>query len=147
MRKSQFSHIYHQGCSTSFMTTLLADPKSVKTFTTNDSRVVPHRSTELAHCRLVSQIGRDATFSARYERMMGTNDSHTPIRPRWEEDAKKKLLVGESNPGRLRDRQKCYQLHQRGSLAECISYLEGRDRSILFLSYLEKEEKSFPSYR
>ena len=27
-----------------------------------------------------------------------------------------KLLVGESNPGRLRDRQKCYQLHQRGSL-------------------------------
>ena len=26
----------------------------------------------------------------------------------------KKLLVGESNPGRLRDRQKCYQLHQRG---------------------------------
>ena len=28
--------------------------------------------------------------------------------------AKKWLLVGESNPGRLRDRQKCYQLHQRG---------------------------------
>ena len=28
--------------------------------------------------------------------------------------APKKLLVGESNPGRLRDRQKCYQLHQRG---------------------------------
>ena len=27
---------------------------------------------------------------------------------------KKKLLVGESNPGRLRDRQKCYQLHQPG---------------------------------
>ena len=26
----------------------------------------------------------------------------------------KKLLVGESNPGRLRDRQKCYQLHQPG---------------------------------
>ena len=26
----------------------------------------------------------------------------------------KKLLVRESNPGRLRDRQKCYQLHQRG---------------------------------
>ena len=31
--------------------------------------------------------------------------------------APKKLLVGESNPGRLRDRQKCYQLHQRGLLA------------------------------
>ena len=43
-----------------------------KTFTTNDSRVVPHRSTELAHCRLVSQIGRDATISAGYERMMVT---------------------------------------------------------------------------
>jgi hypothetical protein len=55
----------------------------------------------------------------------------------------KKLLVGESNPGRLRDRQKCYQLHQRGSLAECISYLEGRDRSILFLSYLEKGKRHF----
>ena len=27
---------------------------------------------------------------------------------------KKKLHVRESNPGRLRDRQKCYQLHQRG---------------------------------
>ena len=27
---------------------------------------------------------------------------------------KKNLLVGESNPGRLRDRQKCYQLHQPG---------------------------------
>ena len=26
----------------------------------------------------------------------------------------KMLHVGESNPGRLRDRQKCYQLHQRG---------------------------------
>ena len=26
----------------------------------------------------------------------------------------KKLHVRESNPGRLRDRQKCYQLHQRG---------------------------------
>ena len=25
-----------------------------------------------------------------------------------------RLHVGESNPGRLRDRQKCYQLHQRG---------------------------------
>ena len=27
---------------------------------------------------------------------------------------KKNLHVRESNPGRLRDRQKCYQLHQRG---------------------------------
>ena len=26
----------------------------------------------------------------------------------------KKLLVGESNPGRPRDRRKCYQLHQPG---------------------------------
>ena len=37
-----------------------------------------------------------------------TRDSILPRPP-------KKLLVGESNPGRLRDRQKCYQLHQRGS--------------------------------
>ena len=29
----------------------------------------------------------------------------------WKE---KKLLVGESNPGRPRDRRKCYQLHQPG---------------------------------
>ena len=28
---------------------------------------------------------------------------------------KAKLHVGESNPGRLRDRQKCYQLHQHGT--------------------------------
>ena len=114
MRKFQFSHIYHQGCSTSFITTLLADPKSVKTFTTNDSRVVPHRSTELAHCRLVSQIGRDATVSAGYERMMEVILSYTPYVIRPETKDGKKLLVGESNPGRLRDRQKCYQLHQRG---------------------------------
>ena len=30
------------------------------------------------------------------------------------EHQKKNLHVRESNPGRLRDRQKCYQLHQRG---------------------------------
>ena len=43
-----------------------------KTFTTNDSPVVPHLSTELAQRCLVSQIGRDATRSPRYERMMGS---------------------------------------------------------------------------
>ena len=37
------------------------------------------------------------------------NGSGAPIR-----DEKRKLHVRESNPGRLRDRQKCYQLHQRG---------------------------------
>ena len=42
-----------------------------KTFTTNDSPVVPHLSTELAQRCLVSQIGRDATVSPGYERMMG----------------------------------------------------------------------------
>ena len=30
------------------------------------------------------------------------------------ETVQKTLHVRESNPGRLRDRQKCYQLHQRG---------------------------------
>ena len=30
------------------------------------------------------------------------------------EHQKKNLHVRESNPGRLRDRQKCYQLHQHG---------------------------------
>ena len=43
---------------------------ATKTFTTNDSPVVPHLSTELAQRCLVSQIGRDATRSPRYERMM-----------------------------------------------------------------------------
>ena len=43
-----------------------------KTFTTNDSPVVPHLSTELAQRCLVSQIGRDATRSPRYERMMAS---------------------------------------------------------------------------
>ena len=42
-------------------------------------------------------------------------------------DTAKKLLVGESNPGRLRDRQKCYQLHQRGSP---VGYLVRRWDSI-----------------
>ena len=38
-----------------------------KTFDTNDSRVVPHRSTELAQRCLVSEIGRDRTFSPWYD--------------------------------------------------------------------------------
>ena len=33
---------------------------------------------------------------------------------------KQKLHVRESNPGRLRDRQKCYQLHQRGQASNEI---------------------------
>ena len=32
----------------------------------------------------------------------------------WPSKPQKKLLVGESNPGRPRDRRKCYQLHQPG---------------------------------
>ena len=87
-----------------------------KTFTTNDSPVVPHLSTELAQRCLVSQIGRDATRSPRYERMMRSVRLDPPGPGRYVRVAPKKLLVGESNPGRLRDRQKCYQLHQRGLL-------------------------------
>ena len=42
-----------------------------KTFVTCDSRVVPHRSTEQAQRCLVSEIGRDRTFSPWYEPTMG----------------------------------------------------------------------------
>ena len=57
--------------------------QSNKTFTTNDSRVVPHRSTELAQWCLVSQIGRDATISPRYERMMIVHFDNVPIMPKF----------------------------------------------------------------
>ena len=42
-----------------------------------------------------------------------------------QDPSKKKLLVGESNPGRPRDRRKCYQLHQPG-----LEYLY-RDQVVL----------------
>ena len=41
-----------------------------KTFNTNDSQLVPHVSTELAQRCLVSEIGRDRTFSPWYDRTM-----------------------------------------------------------------------------
>ena len=44
-----------------------------KTFNTNDSQLVPHVSTELAQRCLVSEIGRDRTFSPWYDRTMLTN--------------------------------------------------------------------------
>ena len=40
--------------------------------------------------------------------------NYGPKNTRSEPKKKKVLHVGESNPGRLRDRQKCYQLHQPG---------------------------------
>ena len=40
--------------------------------------MVPHLSTELAQWCLVSQIGRDATVSPRYERMMGADSANPP---------------------------------------------------------------------
>ena len=40
--------------------------------------------------------------------------NYGPKNTRSEPKKKNVLHVGESNPGRLRDRQKCYQLHQRG---------------------------------
>ena len=44
--------------------------ESQKTFNTNDSQLVPHVSTELAQRCLVSEIGRDRTFSPWYDRTM-----------------------------------------------------------------------------
>ena len=38
---------------------------------------------------------------------------------------KKVLRDGESNPGHLRDRQRCYQLHHRGSLILDVTLLTG----------------------
>ena len=37
-------------------------------YVTRGSREIPHRSTNLAQCRLASGIGRDLAFSAWYER-------------------------------------------------------------------------------
>ena len=37
-------------------------------------------------------------------------------------ETKSGLHVRESNPGRLRDRQKCYQLHQRGNMMLNINF-------------------------
>ena len=45
-------------------------PWGLKTFNTNDSQLVPHVSTELAQRCLVSEIGRDRTFSPWYDRTM-----------------------------------------------------------------------------
>ena len=51
---------------------------------------------------------------------------------------KKKLLVGESNPGRPRDRRKCYQLHQPGCWM-CI----GKVFTIDFVAAKKKKKKKF----
>ena len=49
-----------------------------KTFNTNDSQLVPHVSTELAQRCLVSEIGRDRTFSPWYDRTMRFNRASPP---------------------------------------------------------------------
>ena len=45
-------------------------------------------------------------------------------------ETKSGLHVRESNPGRLRDRQKCYQLHQHG----CVIFKKNQAR----FSYIER---------
>ena len=52
-----------------------------KTFNTNDSQLVPHVSTELAQRCLVSEIGRDRTFSPWYDRTMRVNRASPPSHP------------------------------------------------------------------
>ena len=52
----------------------------VKTYTTCDSRVVPHRSTEQAQWCLTSEFGWDPVLSPWYDRMMGDDRwGPTPI--------------------------------------------------------------------
>ena len=51
----------------------------------------------------------------------------------------KGLLVGESNPGRLRDRQKCHQLHQRG-MTDWV-------RIIMVKSRLRESNSRPPAYK
>ena len=51
------------------------------------------------------------------------------------EKKQKKLLVGESNPGRLRDRQKCYQLHQPGCWMQdtfCAAFIVLEKKNFFF---------------
>ena len=45
---------------------------SKKTFDTQDSRVVPHRSTDWAQWCLTSQFGWDAVYPPWFDRMMGS---------------------------------------------------------------------------
>ena len=52
-----------------------------KTFNTNDSQLVPHVSTELAQRCLVSEIGRDRTFSPWYDRTMRVIPTPPPSLP------------------------------------------------------------------
>ena len=54
---------------------LAAITAKTKTLVTCDSRVVPHRSTEQAQRCLVSEIGRDRTFSPWYEPTMGMDQA------------------------------------------------------------------------
>ena len=79
---------------------LPSPPQYQKTFTTDDSCVVPHRGTRAAHWCLVSQIGRDATVSPGYERMMGGNRSgrHSPEGPNSRK-SQKSSSSGNRTPG------------------------------------------------
>ena len=65
-------------------------------------------------CQLSYRGITDATkkFGSQKMKMLWTKKKTVPA-PQFGVP-KRNLHVRESNPGRLRDRQKCYQLHQRG---------------------------------
>ena len=52
-------------------------------YVTRGSREIPHRSTNLAQCRLASGIGRDLAFSAWYERSMSASAYQIYINSAW----------------------------------------------------------------
>ena len=62
----------------------------------------------IAHLHTTLNKSRDEKLISTVPEAVSLIDRRCPL------GGTKKLLVGESNPGRLRDRQKCYQLHQRG---------------------------------
>ena len=96
-----------------------------KPYSTRDSLVVPYQSTDRAQRCLTSQFGWDAVLSPWYDRKTRCMHRANHLRARRTPSRKKRLRNGESNPGHLRDRQRCYQLHHIGSASN-----EGRTRDL-----------------
>ena len=62
---------------------------------------------------------------AEHSSLAGCRLNHSAKVSRDDKMLLKVLRDGESNPGHLRDRQRCYQLHHRGSLILDVTLLTG----------------------
>ena len=86
----------------------------MRTAASNEDRTRDLLLTKEMLCQLSYRGITDATkkFGCQKMKMLWTKKKPVPA-PQFGVP-KRNLHVRESNPGRLRDRQKCYQLHQRG---------------------------------